>query len=374
MFGSVSGIRALALVVCVGGVSGCSSGTFFPVGEAAQERLAAEQDFEVVRVTEANISALSFAPHVGVVSSNPPSGPEGYVYAVGAGDVLRVTVWDTPGGGGALSSGTGRDLAAGPRPGTVVVDSGGKFFYPFAGEVSASGRSVSEIRRDLTQRLGAFIADPQVEVSVEAFNARRATVTGAVEAPGPVPITNVPVRLVDVVDAAGAEAQADLTAIELRRGSRTHKVNLRAFLKGGEARQNPLILPGDLVYVPARVDNKVFTFGEIGVGEVFIEDDGLTLVEVLARSGGYDRMRGDARGIFVFRRNGFDEKRFTVYQIDLKLASALVLAGQFQMQPLDIVFVTTDPATRWNDTVGKLLSPVQTTLRAQAVVDAVDGS
>jgi hypothetical protein len=49
-----------------------------------------------------------------------------------------------------------------------------------------------------------------------------------------------------------------------------------------------------------------------------------------------------------------------------------VLAQSFQMRGGDVVFVTQDPISRWNDTVTKILSPVISTLRAQAIVDAIE--
>lgn len=371
------GFRVCVLCMCVG-VSGCSMGMYFPVGETSQARLAEERHFDIVRVTQETIGSLSHAVSVyysGARAGNPPSGPQSYAYRVGVGDVLQIGVWDNPERRTLSTAGDNIAIVqSGVPPVGIVVAADGKFFYPFVGEVQASGRTVTEIRRDLSQRLRQFIADPQVEVSVEAFNARRATVTGAVEEAGSLPITNLPVRLIDVINRAVVLEQANLSAVELRRGGKTHVVNVRAFLDKADTRQNPLILPDDLVYVPPLEDNKVFVFGEIDVGEIALEKDGLTLLEALAQSGGFDQTRADARGVFVFRAQDHKAARFTVYQLDLQVATALMLARRFELHPLDVVFVTTDPATRWNDTAAKILAPVRTTVQAQALAEALADS
>ena len=62
---------------------------------------------------------------------------------------------------------------------------------------------------------------------------------------------------------------------------------------------------------------------------------------------------------------------FTVYQFNLQTAEVLVLTTDFGMAPLDIVFVTNDPITRWNDTISKLISPFIGFARVQDAARAV---
>ena len=60
---------------------------------------------------------------------------------------------------------------------------------------------------------------------------------------------------------------------------------------------------------------------------------------------------------------------FDVFQFDLTDATALMITSQFAMAPMDVVFVTTDPIARWNDTGAKLLGPVSSIVNARAIVD-----
>ena len=54
---------------------------------------------------------------------------------------------------------------------TVLVTPDGRFAFPFAGSVRASGRTVDQIRRNLTASIqGSFASAPTVFVSVSALN------------------------------------------------------------------------------------------------------------------------------------------------------------------------------------------------------------
>jgi len=296
-------------------------------------------------------------------TANPPGDPGTYSYSVGPGDQLRIQTWTTP-----ERSRAGDDNAINEGP---VVNEAGEFFYPYVGMVRARGRTVTEIRQNLESALRQYIANPQVEVEVQSYAAHRVTITGSIGSPGSTIVTNVPLRLLDLVNQAGITEQSDLRQIVIRRHGREYRVNLRAFMETGLRGHNPILMPADVVYVPPISDNRVFTFGEIGVGEIRLGPERKTLTEVLAAQGGPTRLRADARGIFVFRPMPGRHEGFHVFQFDLRDASALMLTSQFAMAPMDVVFVTTDPITRWNETIGRLLSPVAGVVRTRALVSAI---
>lgn len=348
-------------------LAGCGEHMQFPVSESAQEQLPG--NVNVIRVTTKNIAHVRKVYYEPPVSfaANPPYDPGRYAYRIGPGDQLRIQVWTTP-----ERAPTGTDNALRPVEGPVV-DETGFFFYPFVGEVRAQGRTVTDIRTELTDKLRAYITDPQVEVAVQEFRAHSVTITGMVGSPGPTTLTNVPLRLIELINAAGMSDNADLSRVEVRRRGERYVVNVRAFLENGDYRQNPLMLPGDLVFVPELRDNKVFVFGEIKTTEVPLTPAMKSLTELLAEVGGIDRTRANAKGVFVFRRTKVTTSGFDVFQFDLSDASTLVLMSEFPVAPLDIVFVTKDPTTQWTDTVGRVLAPASSLLAVRSVVDAFDG-
>lgn len=354
----------LALGALAIGLAACSGQMRFPVDETNQAALAT-QNINVVRMTPENIGQYRVPSYTGRYKkeSNPPANPKPYTYRVGAGDEILINVWSDP----------ERSQAATQEPNErgLVVNEAGNVFYPYVGSIHVAGKTTTQIRNDLSQKMRAFITDPQVEVSIASFNAHSATVTGRVGSPGPTKLTNVPLRLLDLINAASSPDDADLSRIKLRRRGRTHTVDLQAFVEKGVARQNPIILPGDLINVPTLADNKIFTFGEIATSEIPLGSTPKALTEILAGVGGIDRIRADARGVFVFRRTPTTPDGFDVFQFDLRSATALVLATDFQMAPLDIVFVTNDPITRWNDTVGSVVTPFTGLLQVRRLTESI---
>lgn len=357
----------LAAMILV--LGGCAGQMRFPISENAQEKLV-DQNINVVRITTENISQYRTPVFFSnqTQPANPPGDPAPYTYRIGAGDELRIMVWSNPERTQAVGASGG---ATGNVEQGIVVNEHGQFFYPFVGAIRGAGRSATEIRADLTKQLRTFIADPQVEVTVSRFSSRKATITGVVETPGPVTITNIPLRLLDVLNQAGIDETGDLANVTIRRRGKGYNVNLKAFVDQGAVRQNPIILDGDVINVPPIRDNKIFTFGEIDTREIPLPSNApVSLTETLAEVGGIDRIRADSRGIFVFRRTPSTPQGFDVFQFNLKSATALVLATDFKMAPLDIIFVTNDPITRWNDTVGSLVAPLTGLVRVRAVVES----
>ena len=344
-------------------LAACGGGMVFPVSEGAQRNLAS-RNVNVIQITTENIRLYNDATplRINSVPTNPPADPQPYVYRLGPGDQLRIQSWSTP---ERTISVDNTEITQGP-----VINEAGEFFFPFLGMVRAQGLTVTQLRQNLERDLRAFLTDPQIEVEVARFSAHKVTIVGAVETPSSPTLTNIPTRLLDLVNAVEANENADLRQIVIRRGGNEHRVNLRAFMEQGTRGQNPILLPGDNVFVPFAADNRVFIFGEVTTREVTLGPPGRrTLIEILAGSGGIDRVRANARGVFIFRRQRGAADGIDVFQFNMRDASMLVLASEFHLAPMDVVFVTTDPITRWNDTVAKALSPATGFVQGQRIAE-----
>lgn len=277
---------------------------------------------------------------------------EQYDYRVGPGDVLNITVWGHP----ELTIPAGSMRSAAEAGNWVHAD--GTIFYPYVGSIEVVGKNVASIREDITQRLRRYIESPQVEVSVASFRSQRAYITGAVNKPGPIPLSNVPLRVLDAISVAGdLSPEADWQRVTLTRDGHDYELPLSALYTRGDTRLNILLRHGDVLHVARNDDNKVFVLGEVRQPrKVLMERNGLTLAAALAEAGSINELTSNARGIFVMRageENG--EPRIDVYQLNARSATALVLADHFQMQPRDIVYVTAAPIARWNRVISNLL-------------------
>ena len=158
-------------------------------------------------------------------------------YRVGAEDLLEITVW--------------REDALKRE---VLVRPDGGISYPLIGEVQAAGKTVDELREEITKRLEKFVPDAAVSVTVLKTGSQRIYVLGKVTKPGEFPVG----RNVDVLQAlsmaGGLTPFADQNGIRImrREGDRQSMLPFEygRVVRGEKLEQNVLLRAGDVVVVP----------------------------------------------------------------------------------------------------------------------------
>ncbi|MEQ5801933.1 polysaccharide export protein [Halomonas sp. H10-9-1] len=293
---------------------------------------------------------------------------EAYEYRVGPGDVLSIIVYDHP----ELTNPGGTERSAAEVGNRVQAD--GTFFYPYIGRVQAEGKTIGEIRSELSRRLAAYITQPQVEVSVAAFNAKKVYLSGEVSEPKTLPITSVPLTLVDAISQVGsANPGANWHAVYLNRNGQQQRISLFELMRNGDMTQNRLLQPGDILHVPSAENQAVAVMGQVNrPGSIPLGNERMTLTDAISRSGGIDERSANPSGIFVIRGQEQGDKLATVYQLDVRNAASFTLGNRFTLEPQDVIYVTTAPIARWNRVISLLLPSISLPGVAAETVNDVD--
>ncbi|MDE2517597.1 MAG: polysaccharide export protein [Rhodospirillales bacterium] len=163
-------------------------------------------------------------------------------YVIGAGDTLSVFVYRAP------------DLS---MP-DVAVRPDGRISVPLIQDVTAAGRTPSQLAKDLEARLKKYIQDPNVTVIVRSFVGpfdRQIRVIGEATDPMAIPYREH-MTLLDVMIATKGLTKfaAGNRAVLIRREpdgkTETIHVHLTDLIKNGDISQNIQMRPGDTLIIP----------------------------------------------------------------------------------------------------------------------------
>ncbi len=222
--------------------------------------------------------------------------------AVGAGDMVRVTVFRNP------------DLTTEAR----VTDQG-TIFFPLIGEVQVAGLTPQQASKRIADQLakGKFVVSPEVQLTIATVNSRQVSVLGNVAKPGRYPIDSVNRRVSDFVAAAGGMAAAGsdtVTVVQVRNGQETKTdVDLAQMFRTGNLAANLELAPGDTIYVHRAP--MIYVYGEVNKAGAYRLEPHMTVMQAIALGGGINP-RGTERGIQIHRKDGNGVKKIGARMTD----------------------------------------------------------
>lgn len=166
------------------------------------------------------------------------STPHNDTFIIGNDDVLRINVWKE------------QDLTQ-----SVPVRSDGKISMPLVGEVQAAGKTPLQLEHDITDRLKAYITEPDVTVIVEKINSQKFNILGRVVKPGSYALTATTTVLDAIAQAGGFSDFAKEKSIYILRptpggGETRLKFNYKDVIRGKHVPENIKLEPRDTIVVP----------------------------------------------------------------------------------------------------------------------------
>lgn len=339
---------ALATMVGVLLLSGCKTlPTSGPTGGEITSQVKADTarlGMELVQVkTAADLPKTGAEAPVFSSQYVPPPPTE----LVGPGDTLDISIYET---GIALF---GRATPAGPAgeanfeasakaerlPPTRVSDEG-TINIPFVGEMPVTGRTTSDVERQIRRALLGKSQNPQVLVSIREGLTNSVIIGGDVARPGRLVLPTNRETLSDVIALAGGNrGEIKDMLVRVQRAGVNGEFRLSDVLSSPE--QNIRIYPSDRISV-VKAARSFSVMGAPGRTEqVAFSAPQVSLAEAIALAGGSNPAAGDARAIFVFRivRDEAGKEEPVVYHLNMMQASSYVLAQRFAMVDKDVLYI-----------------------------------
>lgn len=225
-------------------------------------------------------SATQAAPTTKPTATASQSGE----YILGVDDVLEITV---------------RNFA--DLNNTVTVRPDGKITMPRAGSVVASGKTTTQLAKEIQTRLSKTLNYAYVQIVVKQARAQQARIIGAVKSVGTYDVKRG-MRLMDLVaQAGGLNTKPNRISGRLIRAGVVSDINVAGALKRPDGADNIALNPNDLVVLDAADYSKQITvMGEIAKPGAYDLDEDLTVMALLAQAGGPTE-KAALRGASVLR-------------------------------------------------------------------------
>jgi polysaccharide biosynthesis/export protein len=225
------------------------------------------------------------APQPAIASPQAPlvSDPD---YALGEGDVVEVLV---------VGSSEFNTRARVSRDGSVLL--------PLVGPIQAAGQSQSALAEKVADRLkaGGFYANPIVRVELIGIRSRYVTVLGNIASPGLLPLDRG-YRLSEIIARVGGKTATGVEYVVLTRANgESKRYSMEALATGGPD-QDPVVMAGDKIWVPASEAEVVYLTGEVKNPGTFNVQSDMSVRIAIAKAGGVTENGSDRR--FTLVREG----------------------------------------------------------------------
>jgi len=261
-------------------------------------------------------------------SYHPPQGITVADYVFGPGDVISISITDSP-----------------EMSGAFQVSNDGIVALPYIGQLKVAGLNGIQVTKALTEALkkSDILTDPIVNVAVEEYHSRTVQVLGAVAKPGEYPLQR-PTRVLDVIaHAGGLSPNAGNTITISHQGTgvpvdlATRSIDISKLARGQDRTGNIEIQPGDVVNVSAAPI--IYVIGAVNRPGGFAITDtasGVTTLQAVALAEGIKPIAAPKRALLI--RASVDGKPRERFPVDI----ASILSNKSEdevLQPNDILYI-----------------------------------
>ena len=266
-----------------------------------------------------------------------------YYYSLGAGDIINIAITDVD------------DIN-----GSYTVSPDGDVTIPYVGQVMILDKTKEEAQVFINDVLKTYYQEPEAIVKIEQYKSSYVYITGAINRPLSILLSEQPLKLLDALIKAGYvkdQKSYSKTAL-LRRGKEVYEIDLYQLLNLNNTDLDIYLRKEDVVHVSETDTDQAYAFGEFTTsGPISVYKD-LTLTELLATKG-INKATAKTKSIYVLREDLEKFLHVDIFTLNLNNPAALIAANNFYILPNDIVFIPQTNLVKWNNVIS-LLTPSET--------------
>ena len=266
-----------------------------------------------------------------------------YYYSLGAGDIINIAITDVD------------DIN-----GSYTVSPDGDVTIPYVGQVMILDKTKEEAQVFINDVLKTYYQEPETIVKIEQYKSSYVYITGAINRPLSILLSEQPLKLLDALIKAGYvkdQKSYSKTAL-LRRGKEVYEIDLYQLLNLNNTDLDIYLRKEDVVHVSETDTDQAYAFGEFTTsGPISVYKD-LTLTELLATKG-INKATAKTKSIYVLREDLTKFLHVDIFTLNLNNPAALIAANNFYILPNDIVFIPQTNLVKWNNVIS-LLTPSET--------------
>ena len=163
----------------------------------------------------------------------------------------------------------------------------------YLGNTVVGGQTTRQLQEKLQDALkkGGYFVKPIVQVEIAGFASRNVTVLGSVGAPGLVAVDR-PYHLSEIIARVGGVRDDGADYVVLTANGTSRNLAVKGLSTGGPE-QDPVVKPGDKIYVPKA--ELYYVSGEVKAPGTYAIASGMTLRQALARGGGVTDLGSEKR-------------------------------------------------------------------------------
>ena len=266
-----------------------------------------------------------------------------YFYSIGAGDVINISITDND------------DI-----DGSYTISPAGDVTIPYVGQVLINDKTKEEAQGFINNVLKGFYQEPETIVKIEQYNSAYVYITGAINRPLSILLSEQPLKILDALIKAGYvkdQKSYNKTAL-LRRDNEVFEIDLYELLNENNTDLDIYLRKDDVLHVSESDTDQAYAFGEFTTsGPISVYKD-LTLTELLATKG-INKATAKTKNIYVLREDLTKFLYVDIFTINLNNPAAFIAANNFYILPNDIVFIPQTKLVKWNNVIS-LLTPSET--------------